>query len=348
MHSRESLAAFARRLERVPFLGRELRRQQQLFREKYGSDPDLARAWWTSPVTSLEAYQLERGHIEGALGVTPLVSLTDHDSIDAGCHLRVLEPATGVPISTEWTVPVGPGSFHLGVHNLPAAEARGIVERLAGYTEAPSDRLLGDLLTELDRVPDTLIVLNHPTRDDAGLGAERHRALLGRLWAASRGCIHAIELNGRRPWSDNHAAIDLACAWERAVVSGGDRHGFEPNAILNLSRQATFSGFAAEVRDGVSDVLVMDHYREPAAIRALSLAREALAEYPGRPGRAHWRDRVFLPLPSGGSAPFSRIAGEREPLAFRGLELAMQAAEAPGIRQLLRLWFSISAGARTG
>jgi len=47
------------------------------------------------------------------LGLRPLVSLTDHDNIDAGLALE------DEPISVEWTVPYERSIVHLGIHNLP-------------------------------------------------------------------------------------------------------------------------------------------------------------------------------------------------------------------------------------
>jgi hypothetical protein len=67
------------------------------------------------------AYDLESSQIH-ALGLRALVSLTDHDNIDAPMLLRTVTSARGIPVSTEWSVPFQGTEFHLGVHNLPSAD----------------------------------------------------------------------------------------------------------------------------------------------------------------------------------------------------------------------------------
>ena len=59
-----------------------------------------------------------------------MVSLTDHDDIEAPSTLHVLPEMGDVPISLEWSAPYGPSFFHIGVHNLPARWAHGVVHRL--------------------------------------------------------------------------------------------------------------------------------------------------------------------------------------------------------------------------
>ena len=53
----------------------------------------------------LHAWKLEKSQIENILGNEALVSLTDHDNIDAGLHLSVLDETRHCPLSVEWTVP---------------------------------------------------------------------------------------------------------------------------------------------------------------------------------------------------------------------------------------------------
>ena len=72
-----------------------------------------------------QAYDLERQQLETALGTDGLVSLTDHDDIEAGSSLAVVGGLGPIPVSVEWTVPFGPTFFHLGVHNLPLPSAPG-------------------------------------------------------------------------------------------------------------------------------------------------------------------------------------------------------------------------------
>ena len=73
-------------------------------------------------------------------------------------------------------------------------------------------------------------MLNHPLWDLAGVGAAEHeRSLRGFLdrygWR-----LHALELNGYRPWKENDAVRPIADACGLPLISGGDRHGCEPAA----------------------------------------------------------------------------------------------------------------------
>jgi hypothetical protein len=49
----------------------------------------FAKVCWTPPLSPREADALERRQIE-RLGLAALVSLTDHDNLEAGKHLRML------------------------------------------------------------------------------------------------------------------------------------------------------------------------------------------------------------------------------------------------------------------
>ena len=69
-----------------------------------------------------------------------LVSITDHDDIQAPMLLRTVPSSRHIPVSVEWTVPFGTTAFHLGIHNLPSATGAAWMERLAGvYRDAGGD-----------------------------------------------------------------------------------------------------------------------------------------------------------------------------------------------------------------
>ena len=136
-----------------------------------------------------------------------------------------LEETRRAPVSTEWTVPFGPSYFHLGLHNLPPAEADSLIRELNRLMRDPSEARRNELLAAIAASPEALVVLNHPLWDQGGVGAEAHAALLRRLLDSSGEFIHAIELNGLRPWEENQQVIGLAKDLGRTLVSGGDRHG---------------------------------------------------------------------------------------------------------------------------
>ena len=75
--------------------------------------------------------ETEGAQIERHGGRQALVSLSDHDDIRAPWALA--RGGTDCPISLEWTVPFGPGFFHLGVHNLPASRSADIAARLCAF-----------------------------------------------------------------------------------------------------------------------------------------------------------------------------------------------------------------------
>jgi len=73
-----------------------------------GINPDYARSYWTPPLTPSLAFDLERRQIEEKLELQGLVSITDHDDIQAPMLLRTVAGSRHIPVSVEWTVPVGP------------------------------------------------------------------------------------------------------------------------------------------------------------------------------------------------------------------------------------------------
>src|ERR1700712_2984934 len=99
-----------------------------------GIRPDYARSYWTPPLTPRLAFDLERGQIEQLTQLPALVSITDHDDINAPMLLRSIDSARHIPVSVEWTVPFAETAFHLGIHNLPSAAGVDWMERLQAFT----------------------------------------------------------------------------------------------------------------------------------------------------------------------------------------------------------------------
>src|ERR1051325_4024762 len=108
---------------------------------------DFKRAWWTPPLTPASALRLEREQI-ARLGLRPMVSLTDHDDIEAGLTLGVTADPSETPVSVEWTVPYARAVFHIGVHNIPRTSARFWMDAMAEYTAAPREDALPAILDE--------------------------------------------------------------------------------------------------------------------------------------------------------------------------------------------------------
>ena len=226
MHSQECLSFLPRYLHYVPGIS-----QIASYYERAPRSVDFGRAWWTPPLTPASALRLEREQIAG-LGLRPMVSLTDHDDIEAGLALGVTSDPRETPVSVEWTVPYERTFFHLGVHNIPRGEARGWLAAMAGYTAQPRESTLPAILDDLARDPGVLIVLNHPFWLEEGVVEEDHRRALGLVLRECIGRFDAFELNGTRPWKENADTIELARAHGRPVISGGDRHACDPAPVL--------------------------------------------------------------------------------------------------------------------
>ncbi len=335
MHSEECLWFLPRQLRGVPVIEQIVRAYER------GPAPgvDFSRAHWTPPLTPASALNLEREQIAG-LGLHPIVSLTDHDNIEAGIGLLVSAGPREAPISVEWTVPYRRSIFHLGIHNLPPSRARQWMRDLAAFTASPNELTLAGMLAALGESRDTLIVLNHPFWLEEGVEESDHAPALGLLLARCRERIHAIELNGTRRWKENLAAIDLAKAWGLPIVSGGDRHACEPSACLNLTRAATFSEFAGEIREGQSSIVLMPQYREPMPARLMEACWEILRPYPEYPGRVRWTDRIFYRGGDGIVRKLSEIWSEGEPPIIKPVSATLQLFGNTGVRQALRYWLS--------
>jgi hypothetical protein len=278
-----------------------------------GIRPDYAHSYWTPPLTPSLAFDLERSQIENRLQMPGLVSITDHDDIKAPMLLRSVPSSRHIPVSLEWTVPYAQTAFHLGIHNLPSATGTAWMERLRTFTAIPSEArqpgLLTEMLAELHELPDVLIIFNHPLWDLYRIGRDRHNVLVNEFLAVNGQYVHALELNGLRDWKENREVSDLAGKWNQLVISGGDRHGIEPNANINLTRASSFTEFVHEVRrDRQSHILFMPQYAEPWKHRILQSTLDAIRDYPHFPeGSRRWDERVYHPDSRGVMQPLSQL-----------------------------------------
>lgn len=342
LHSRESLSFVYRAATKFPPLRAVLNRGEERYRRNKGRQLDLSRAWWTPPLTALDAWKLERRQIENHLGMNAFVSLSDHDDIEGPSGLQLIEDCRGTPISVEWTVPFSQTFLHLGVHNLPPGRAREFMDAMSQYTARPVEKHLGELLDSLARCPEVLIVFNHPCWDELAIGATAHRRAVSDFIAAYRPLIHALELNGLRPWRENREVIDLAAATPLPLISGGDRHGLEPNAVLNLTNAATFPEFVDEVRnERWSDVLLMSHYRENFAWRIVQNIADVLDTYEDHGlGWKHWSDRVFYQFEDTRVESLKQLWKNGAPPAVRVFVGAMHLVSAPRMKFALRAAFA--------
>jgi hypothetical protein len=313
-----------------------------------GIRPDYARSYWTPPLTPRLAFDLERGQIEKCLQMRAMVSLTDHDDITAPMLLRALAVARQIPVSVEWTVPYGPAgmqtAFHLGIHNLPSAMGAEWMRRMEALTAMPAwerpAKMLTEMLAELDELPGVLIVFNHPLWDLYRIGEERHRFLVNDFLAVHGQHCHAVELNGLRHWDENREVATLAERWNQVAISGGDRHGTEPNANVNLTRAESFTEFVHEVRrERESHVLFLPQYKEPWKHRMLNSTLAAIRNYPEFPeGSRRWDERVYHPDASGAMRPLAELwMGGRAPVYLAAVLAGVRMLGAAPVSSGLRL-----------
>jgi len=310
--SEESLKFVHMFVKMLPAAGVVLRRYERRCKENYGLTLDFERAFWRPPMLPKMAFELEAGQIS-RLGLEPLVSITDHDTIEAPMLLRTVPSARHIPVSVEWSAPFGDTEFHLGVHNLPSADGPEWMRRFAEFTrEAEAareceeefgsrvevmDARLIKMVRELDATPGVLVVFNHPVWDLHKVGDAVHRREVLRFIAVLGRSIHALELNGLRHAKENREVVRLARETGHLMISGGDRHGLEPNANVNLTNARNFREFVDEVRiDRRSHVLFMNQYAKPWEGRILQSTLNAVTDFPEFiEGWQRWDERAFHP-----------------------------------------------------
>ncbi len=335
--SKESLLFIPAFAEKWPLLRWALKEQCK----KSVRPVDFSQAYWTPPLPPKLAFELESNQIEIDLELMSLVSITDHDSIGAPTALRQLPEAVQVPFAVEWSVPFEGAVFHLGIHNLPESQAHLIMDDLAAYTRTPSAPRLMELLSALHAMPDVLIVFNHPHWDQYCLGQSTFRHILDRFLQCHVEFVHAFELNAMRSWTENKGVIELAAAWKRPLISGGDRHGCEPSAALNLTCATSFPEFINEIRiDQQSHIVFMPQYAEVLGIRFMQTVIDTIRDYPEHPvGSRRWDERVFhMDFQTGYHRPLSVLW--KAPPAYLGKIFAIfRMVENASVRHALNVTF---------
>jgi hypothetical protein len=339
--SKETLDFLANLGNQYPLIRPLLSRLENRSHGQHGLRVNYAASYWTPPMTPKLAFDLESEQIE-KLDVASMVSLSDHDTIQAPMLLRMVPSARQIPVSVEWTAPYGDQSFHLGIHNLPSAKAAEWMATLAEYTANPNDDRLTEILKALDEEPNVLVVFNHPLWDLYLVGPERHLFLVNEFLQRNGAFMHALELNGLRHWDENRAVRHLAAQWNMVLISGGDRHGVEPNANINLTNACCFTEFVHEIRrQKKSDVLFMPQYAEPWKHRLLRSTIDAIRHYPEFPqGSRTWDERVYHPDAKGVVRPLSELwpNGKAPRLMELGIGLVQLMGVAPVSGGLRMAW----------
>jgi hypothetical protein len=309
--SREMLDFVPHYADKIPIISFFWKRERENYTRREGKPIDFSTAYWSPPLPAEKVYEIERDQILGA-GLEPIVSLTDHDTIAGNVEINGKTEGPAAPISMEWTVPFEFGFFHVGVHNLPENKAEQITEELLAFSfsedEEPDKQRLHELFGMLSEIREVLVVLNHPLWDIEIVGQERHEELLWNFIKEFGRWIHAFEINGFRSWSENKRILEMADALGFPVATGGDRHGCQPNSVINVTDAGTFAEFVDEIRvSRRSEVVLMPEYSRPLHSRQLQSFSEILSHYPHfQEGRQQWFERMYFDVADGrGLVPVS-------------------------------------------
>lgn len=298
LHSKEMLDFIPYYAERIPILSFFWRRECRKYIENGKKIPDFAKGYWLPPLTGEDVFESEKENLNKA-GLEAIVSITDHDCIEANLEINRKFSNSQAPISLEWTVPFEAAYFHVGVHNLPPENAIEIKDLLLNFTFTPeiqNAENLNEILAMLNELPNVLLVLNHPVWDIEMIGQERHETALKNFLRKHGDRIHALEINGFRPWSENKAVIEISETFGFPLISGGDRHCLHHNTAINLTNAQDFNGFVEEIRtDKQSQIVLMPEYKKPLAFRQICSISQIMRNYPEFPKeRQCWQNRVFI------------------------------------------------------
>lgn len=302
-YSKEMLDFVPYYAELIPVVRQFWKRECRKYERREGKAPNFNTGYWEPPLTARAVFDAEEAQMAAA-GLAAIVSITDHDSIQANADIREEIGNDLAPVSMEWTVPFGRAYFHLGIHNMPVDQADEISRILLDYTFAegpPDNARLHEIFCMLNAIPQVLIIFNHPVWDIEMIGQAAHNELLREFVAEHIKSMHAIEVNGFRPWSENRAAIALAEECGLPLISGGDRHCLHSNTMINVTDAGSFSEFVDEIRvEQRSNIVVMPEYREPLALRQVSSMADIMGYFPDFPeGRRQWFERVYFDAEDG-------------------------------------------------
>ncbi len=133
----------------------------------------------------------------------------------------------------------------------------------------------------------------------------------------------------------------MAEALNIPVVTGGDRHGCQPNTVINLSNASTFEEFAEEIRvDKRSEIVLMPEYKQPIHSRQLQSFSEILKNYPEHPeGWQRWFDRIRCDVGDGrGIRPLSDYWKRGGPTWLRWAIWTLGVMGSPRLRPAFRVF----------
>ena len=204
------------------------------------------------------------------------------------------------------------------------------------FTARPNLEGLAEMLRAFDSDPSCLVALNHPYWDQPAIGSDLHEVFLEDFVQLFRPWIHALEINGLRDRSENRRTVALSRRCGVPLVSGGDRHGREPNAALNVTSAAMFGEFAQEVRRRVSQVVLIPQYRRPLALRIIDNFADIVSDAPDHGlGWTLWTERVFRHCDDARVRSLRSMCGKKPPAGLRAVMFAFRALSHRYVRPAL-------------
>jgi len=164
-------------------------------------------------------------------------------------------------------------------------------------------------LRTLHAIPEVLLVFNHPLWNLYANPPAEFAQNVEDFLALNNGHLHAFELNGLRLWEENRRVAALSARWQQILISGGDRHGCEPNANLNLTRAESFAEWVYELRvERRSQLLFMPQYSHSLFTRCYQTFLDAIRDYPDHSdGASRWDQRTYHPGRNGSLQPLSQL-----------------------------------------
>jgi predicted metal-dependent phosphoesterase TrpH len=167
-----------------------------------------------------------------------LVTVTDHDSIDAAAHLRHY-PDFFLSEEVTCTTPSGT-EIHVGTYGI---EDRHHIELQRRRADVPA-------LAAYLREEKILFSINHVFSSLTGRRTEQDFELFEELFPAME------TLNGHIPAMNNRAAAQLAADWQKAALGGSDAHTLETLALTytEVPGAGSIGSYLEAVRQGAGQV----------------------------------------------------------------------------------------------
>src|SRR5215207_2731022 len=97
-YSKEMLDFVPHYAEKLPIISYFWKKERDKYLKEQGKGIDFSTAFWSPPMTEEDVFRIEKAQMNDA-GLEAIVSLSDHDSIDANLKLNEQNANAVAPIS---------------------------------------------------------------------------------------------------------------------------------------------------------------------------------------------------------------------------------------------------------